>query len=98
MATGGNNFGQCNINDWTDIIAISAGNACTIGLRSDGKFLAVGNNEQGQCNVSGWSDIVKISTSYMITVGLHSNGTVVATELSSIAKDAGLDFRQCNVS
>ncbi len=44
-------FGQCNVEDWTDIVAISAGSDHTVGLKSDGTVVAVGLNNDGQCLV-----------------------------------------------
>ena len=47
-----------NIGDWCDIVAISGGCAHTLGLKSDGTFVAIGNNEYGQCNVRNWSGVL----------------------------------------
>jgi hypothetical protein len=89
-AVGGNSKGQCNVSDWTDIVAIAAGDEHTVGLRSDGTVVAVGWNEYGQCSVSDWRDIVAIAAGVHHTVGLRSDGTVVAVGY----KDEG----QCDVS
>src|SRR3954464_575855 len=56
-AVGWNAYGQCNVSDWRDIVAIAAGCAHTVGLKSDGKVVAVGDNEYDQCNVSCWRGI-----------------------------------------
>lgn len=79
LATGANESGQCDITEWTDIIAVSAGNGYTIGLKSDGTLVAVGNDSFGKCDVSDWTDIVAISTGGEITAGLKTNGTAIAT-------------------
>ncbi len=78
VAVGGNGNGQCNVESWTDIIAVAAGISHTVGLKSDGTVVAVGNNDDGRCNVSEWADIVAISAGDSHTVGLKSDGTVVA--------------------
>ena len=57
VAAGLNDHGQCDVSDWMNIIAISAGYDYTIGLKTDGTVVAVGDNEYGQCNVSDWTDI-----------------------------------------
>ena len=36
VATGDNDLGSCEVSDWKDIVAISAGEFCTVGLKSDG--------------------------------------------------------------
>jgi alpha-tubulin suppressor-like RCC1 family protein len=56
-AVGWNEYGQCNVRDWRDIVAVAAGCAHTIGLKSDGTMIAVGDNEYGQCDVSSWANI-----------------------------------------
>ena len=78
VAVGNNEHGQCDVSDWTDIVAVSAGSSRTVGLKSDGTVVAVGSNSQGQCNVSDWQDIVAVSVEGGKTVGLKSDGTVVA--------------------
>ena len=50
-------WGECDVEDWTDIVAVSAGNIHTVGLKADGTVIAVGNNVEGQCDVSDWSGI-----------------------------------------
>ena len=57
---------------------VCAGDAHTIGLKSDGTVVAVGYNYCGRCDVSGWRDIVAVSAGGSYTVGLKSDGTVVA--------------------
>ena len=78
VAEGDNDYGQCNVSEWTDIVAISAGYSHTVGLKCDGTVVAVGYNENGCCNTSNWTDIVAISARYYHTVGLKSDGTVVS--------------------
>ena len=56
VAVGNNTDGQCDVSDWTDIVAISVDDH-TVGLKKDGTVVAVGENEYGQCDVSGWTDI-----------------------------------------
>ena len=78
VAVGDNNYGQCKVSAWSDIVAISGGWFHTVGLKSDGTVVAVGDNRAGECNVSDWSDIVAISAGEHYTVGLKADGTVVA--------------------
>jgi alpha-tubulin suppressor-like RCC1 family protein/DNA-directed RNA polymerase subunit RPC12/RpoP len=98
IAIGNNEYGQCNVLGWNDVVAISAGYYHTVGLKSDGNVVAVGgisyatiwDVSKGQCSVSHWHDIVAISAGYYHTVGLKSDGTVV---------DVGNDYNgQCDVS
>ena len=79
VATGLNLGGLCNVNSWSDIVAVAAGNDHTVGLRSDGTVVATGWNDDGQCDVDSWTDIVAVAAGSLHTVGLRSDGTVVAT-------------------
>ena len=54
MAVGKNSDGQCDVKDWKNIVAVSAGDDQTVGLKSDGTVVAVGDYEYGQCDVSDW--------------------------------------------
>ena len=78
VACGDNYKGQCNVSDWTDIIAVSAGGYHTVGLKADGTVVACGDNSSGQCDVSYWADIIAVSAGSQHTVGLKADGTVVA--------------------
>ncbi len=57
VAVGYNEYGQCDVSDWTGIVAVSAESVHTVGLKNDGTVVAVGDNESGQCDVSDWKDI-----------------------------------------
>ena len=90
VATGENDSGQCDVNSWTDIVAVVAGYQHTLGLRDDGTVVATGNNYYGQCDIDSWTDIVTMAAGVNHTVGLRSDGIVVATG------DNGLG--QCSVN
>jgi len=89
VATGINDYGQCDTSEWTDIIAVSAGFEHTVGLKKDGTVVAIGRNDEDQCNTGEWTDIVTVSAGYH-TVGLKKDGTVVAT--------GNNDYDQCDTS
>ena len=90
VAVGNNDYNQCDVSGWTDIVAVSAGSSHTVGLKSDGAVVAVGLNDDGRCDVSGWTDIVAVSVGLWHTAGLKSDGTVVAV--------GNNDYNQCDVS
>lgn len=79
VAMGGNDWGQCNVSDWADIVHIGAGYPVTLGIRPDRTVIAAGANVVGECEVSGWTDIVQVDAGHWHSIGLRSDGTVVAT-------------------
>jgi hypothetical protein len=89
VATGQNNYGQCNVGGWTGIAQVAAGVGHTVGLKLDGTVVAVGSNSYGQCNVGGWTGIVQIAAGAYHTIGLMWDGTVVAVGRN--------DWGACNV-
>ena len=78
VAVGYNEYGQCDVSGWTDIIQVAGGGYHTVGLRSDGTLVAVGGNEYGECDVDGWTDIIQIDAGKHHTVALRADGTVLA--------------------
>ena len=81
IAVGDYRGGQCNVGDWTDIVAVAAGDEHTVGLKADGTVVATKvpwYTNEGQCNVGDWADIVAVSAGDKHTVGLKADGTVVA--------------------
>ena len=69
IAYGDNKYGECDVQDWKDIAAVSANSLHSVGLKKDGTVVATGNNKNGQCNVGDWKDIVSISVGMGHTVG-----------------------------
>jgi hypothetical protein len=78
VAMGDNEYGQCDVGNWTGIIQVAAGGGYTVGLKADGTVVAVGSNSYGQCDVGNWTDIVQIAAGEDHTVLLKADRTVVA--------------------
>ena len=55
IASGDIQYGQCEVEDWQSIAAVTAGERHTVALTTDGKLLATGDNAAGQCSVEGWT-------------------------------------------
>ena len=89
LVTGYNNYGQCNVEEWENVIAVAAGSYHTAALFADGTCGAVGYNGNRQCDVQGWSDVCDIATGVAHTVGLCTDGTCVATGDNT--------YGQCNI-
>jgi len=71
-------YGQCNVDDWTDITQVTAGYAHTVGLKEDGTVVAVGYTYHGECNVGNWSNIIQVAAGRYHTIGVRADGTVFA--------------------
>lgn len=75
--------GQDEIENWTDIVSISAGSDFIVGLKSDGTVtLALRKADyryRSFVNVDAWENIVSVSTGDQFIVGLKSDGTLVST-------------------
>ena len=63
----------------TGVIAIAAGYAHSLALKSDGTVVAWGSNDYGQSNVpAGLTGVTAIAGGYGHSLALKSDGTVVA--------------------
>ena len=63
VAAGGKmNRNQCNVSNWRDIVAISAGPFISVGLRKDGSVVATGWSIRSnpEREVANWRDIVAV--------------------------------------
>jgi hypothetical protein len=80
IATGCNTRKQCNVDNWHDIVAISAGKLHTVGLKRDGTVIAVGCDNYGQCDIEDWCDIVAVAAGSGHTAGLKKDGTIITTD------------------
>lgn len=76
-AAGDNTYGQCEVEEWTDIVKVSAGYHHTVGLRGDGSVVATGLNADGQCDVEHWTEMKDIAADEHYTIGLKDDGSVV---------------------
>lgn len=82
-------YGEQNVIDWENIIAVSAGYYTSYGLTADGRVLATGLNDSGQTDVSGYDDVTAISAGLKHVVMLHADGTVSGAGAGSAYGDLG---------
>ena len=78
LATGNNDYGQCDVSEWRGIAAVDVGYSYVVALKTDGTVLTAGRTSYGCGDVQSWSDIISVKAGSSHTVGLHSDGTVVA--------------------
>ena len=77
-ALGRNQYGQCDVGNWQDVVAVAVSNNHSLGLRSDGKVYASGSNGYGQCETGSWHDIVAVAAGSGVSFGLRSDGILEA--------------------
>ena len=78
VAVGKNNYGQCDVEEWRDIVEIATGKNHTVGLKADGTVEITGSSKESHSEVGKWRDIVSVAARDSQTIGLKADGTVVA--------------------
>ena len=80
----GNDFVEWEVENWHDIVQVSAGDKYVLGVRSDGTvaYADIGYDEYA-VDVSGWTDIVQVSAGPYHAAGLRRDGTVVVAECAA---------------
>lgn len=77
IAKGRNSHGQCDVENWMEIVAVYASSGATVGLKKTGTVVTLGYNDRDRQRMMNWSNIVAISAGWH-TVGLKKDGKVVA--------------------
>ena len=83
VAVGDNRYGQCDVEEWTDIVRIATGDWYTVGLKEDGSILVTGENTPG-CEyidyavIDSLEGIIDIAAGYGQTMCLLDSGEIVA--------------------
>lgn len=88
-AAGDNGSGQCDVNQWQDVVAVAAGYAHSLGLTADGRVLAAGNDDYGQCDVGDWQDVVEIRCGPWDSYGVTRDGTLLHTGYRDLSALSG---------
>ena len=77
-AYGDNSEGQCEVENWGDVVAVSVNVTQSLGLDANGTVYAAGKNTRGECDVGTWKDVVAVEAGFYASFGLREDGTVVA--------------------
>ena len=73
-----NNYGKCDVSEWTDVIDIFCGEDNTFGLKADGSVVFTGS-KLNSYDLGVLKDVVYISEAPGLIIALKEDGTVVAT-------------------
>lgn len=87
--SGKNTSGRLNVGNWSNIVAVAAGENHSVGLCADGTVVATGSNSYGQCNVQSWKNVVYIGADREFTIGFTADGKFLFTGRSSYALRGG---------
>lgn len=71
-------FGETDVPDGSDFVAVAAGEFYSLALRSDGSLAGWGFNQFGQTQVPAGDDYVAVSAGFAHAVALRSEGSLVA--------------------
>lgn len=88
VAAGRNKDKQCDVEKWSDIVAVSAEERCSFGLRADGTLVTTDNGEKNRF-WSRQSNIRAIASGAEHTVALTGDGRLIAYGWN--------DHGQCNL-
>ena len=77
LAAGNNDYGQCDVNGWTDVEAVYACDSVSAGLTADGSVYLAGSETLKE-GVSSWTDITQLALSSSHILGLKKDGTVIS--------------------
>ena len=76
VAIGDNGKGQCEVDSWENITAVSAGAFHTVGLTQEGKVVTTQKDTSTLEEINKWEDIVAVAAGYGTTFALREDGTV----------------------
>ena len=80
IATGRNSEGQCDVSDWTHVVAVACADYNTLALLDDGTVLTTGY--QPFTELSGWKDITFLAAGSYGAVGISADGRVFCSHPS----------------
>lgn len=75
VAVGDNSHGQCNVQgeNWTNLVAISAGDDHTVGLKADGTVVTTQepkSHADAGMEIRNWKNVVEVSAGYGFTIAV----------------------------
>lgn len=86
-ATGNNNYGQCNIQNWSNIKKVYAEGNYTVGIKNDNSIIVTGDIAPDGMSITEWKNIKDIILfpypNLYKAIGLRNDGTVVSTSENS---------------
>lgn len=93
VAIGDNTYGQCDVDDWKDIVRIITGDWYTVGIRSDGRVLITGDNKNNTYYIEhklieSIDNVIDAAAGYGQTICLLSDGSIKAFGFDDFGKNS----------
>lgn len=82
VATGNNDAGQCQVQDWKNVVAVAAGYIHTFGLCRDGTVLIAGNHTDGLYDFAARASIRALCSGSLLAAGVTEDGHIFVTGTS----------------
>lgn len=79
VAVGKNDYGQCNVAGWRNVVQVVCDRFGTAALTADGRVLYAGNTLHKQNQCTRWTNVKQLAICNQCIFGLRYDGTVVAT-------------------
>ncbi len=89
ISCGSNGFGQRNLEEWSRVAAVAAGDSFTAGLLENGTVIVAGELE-GKDDVERWENVTSISACDEHLLGLTADGRILANKGYSGGTDTSL--------
>ena len=79
FAGGDNDFFQCDVSHFKNIVQVAAGDSHTLGLTADGRVISAGSNAYDECDVYDHKDIIAVYAFGNDSVLLTKDGLAIST-------------------
>ena len=82
VACGDNEYGQCKVSSWSDIVSVDGGNWFSVGLKSNGRVVYAGGADSGDRDLLNetkeWKDVVSLTCADDCSVyGIKADGSLL---------------------
>ncbi len=81
MGLGNNHGGQCDVQEWKNVVAAACGYDFSVGLMKNGRVTVAGGSDKLREAAASWTDMVQVVCGPGFAAGLRRDGTVAVAGL-----------------